>query len=277
MARPWGSRGFTIIEVLIVLAVTGALFVSAAIMIAGRQQQTEFNQAIRQVQSQIQQVINEVAIGYYPNTNNFQCAPGASGPVLTPGTAEQGTSSGCIFMGKAMQFEIADTEPEQFAVYTVAGLQKTPAGKEVKNRAEAMPKIVAPSTSQPATPDTTTTQQLQGGLTTDRMWYNNGAVDTDVGAVVFITSLAPYSGGTVTSGSQRLHIMPMDGTSLDATMPATVEAMNANMLTTAFEPTGGVFICFVSGGTNQSGLIKIGSNARLLSVTLDIKSNKTCS
>jgi hypothetical protein len=69
----------------------------------------------------------------------------------------------------------------------------------------------------------------------------------------------------------------MDGTSLDATMPATVEAMNANMLTTAFEPTGGVFICFVSGGTNQSGLIKIGSNARLLSVTLDIKSNKTCS
>src|SRR5688572_7392102 len=81
-----GPRGFTVIEVLIVMVVTGMLFVSAAILIAGRRAQTEFNQGIRQVQSQIQQVISEVATGYYPNPNTFRCTPGDSGPVLTSGT-----------------------------------------------------------------------------------------------------------------------------------------------------------------------------------------------
>lgn len=271
------SRAFTIIEVLIVLAVTGALFVSAAIMIAGRRQQTEFNQAIRQVQSQIQQVINDVATGYYPDRGNFQCTAGPSGPVLTAGTAEQGTNSGCIFMGKAMQFDIAGTSPEQFATYTIAGLQKNSAGKEVVNRVEAQPKVIAPASTPSTVPDTSTNNQLLGGLTTHRMWYNNGAADVDVGSVAFMTSLATYSGSSISSSAQRLHVIPVDGTVLNATKVDAAAAINANVATAPRDVSGGVHICFVSGGTEQSGLISIGGAARQLSVTLTIKSNTTCS
>lgn len=271
-SMPRGSRAFTIIEVLIVLAVTGLLFVSAAVLIAGRRQQTEFNQAIRQIQTQIQQVINDVSTGFYPDSGNFQCTPGPSGPVLTAGSTEQGTNSGCIFMGKAMQFDIFNTSPEQFSVYTVAGLQKTSSGAEVTNRVQAMPKVVAPSTSQP---DTSIDTQMQGGLTTYRMWYNDGAGDRDIGVVVFMPSLAPSS--SIASSAQQLHVIPVMGTSLNASKPATAQAIYDNMPTSPFDVSGGVHVCFVSSGTDQSGLISIGGEARQLSVTLDIKSNKTCS
>lgn len=119
------GHGFTIIEVMIVLAVTGALFVSAALLIAGRQQQTQFDQSIREVQSQIQQVINEIGHGFYPNSGDFSCEAGSSGPpTFTGAAAGQGTNEGCIFLGKAIQFGVADTDPEIFDVMTIAGRQK---------------------------------------------------------------------------------------------------------------------------------------------------------
>src|SRR5262249_49848375 len=141
------SRGFTIIEVLIVLAVTGGLFVAAATMISGRQNQTAFDQAIRQIQAQIQQTIDDVAAGYYPNRANFQCTPGGPGlpPPLTSAASNQGTNSGCIFRGKALQFAVGTADPQQFVTYTIAGLQQGGAsGAESANLTEAKPAIVAP-------------------------------------------------------------------------------------------------------------------------------------
>lgn len=188
---PRGQRGFTIIEVLIVLAVTGLLFASAAILIAGRRQQAEFNQAVGQIQSQIQQVINDVATGYYPNTNSFECSAGPSGPVLTAGGGtEQGANAGCIFLGKAMQFGVLDTSPEQFSTFTIAGLQKNAAGNEVTSLAEAQPRAVAKTTTDGSLPDITIDQPLQGGLTAVEMWYDNGAGQRPIGVVGFITTLA---------------------------------------------------------------------------------------
>lgn len=280
LPSPRGSRGFTIIEVLIVLAVTGLLFASAAILIAGRQQQTEFNQAIRQVQTQIQQVINDVATGFYPSTNSFQCTAGATGPVLVAGSAEQGANEGCIFVGKAMQFGVAGTSPEQFAVVTIAGLQKTTSGSEVTTLAQAQPRAVAPSTTSGSTPDVSVVSQLHGGLTAVDMWYDNGAGKRVIGEVAFVNSLASYSGGTIVSGTQQVAVVPVDdntvNSALDRSRPQGAEGINTSLASSPLNPTGGVFICFKSGGTNQSGLITIGDSARQLSVTLSIRNGLEC-
>ena len=108
------ASGFTIIETLIVLTVSGALFVSATYFLSGDQDRTEFTQSIQAVQSQIQQVINEVESGSYANTNNFTCSGTASGPSLTTsGTDAQGSNTGCIFLGKVIQFGVANTSPER--------------------------------------------------------------------------------------------------------------------------------------------------------------------
>jgi prepilin-type N-terminal cleavage/methylation domain-containing protein len=274
------GQGFTVIEVLIVLAITGLLFATTAALLAGKQNQTAFDQAIRQTQSQIQQVINEVAIGYFPNIGSIRCTSGGSGPNITTAAGTgQGANAGCIFLGKAMQFGVG-SDPERFVVHTIAGLQKDGAGNEVTSLTSAKPKAVAPSSAEPGVPDADTTDALQEGLTVYRMWYNNGSGDKKIGEVAFMNSLAPASGGAVVSGSQQVVVVPIDDNALKSTIGKTatdgVDAVNSSMATSPTDPTGGVFICFVSGGTTQSGLITIGNNGRQLAVTLDIKSDKTC-
>jgi len=277
--------GFTVIEVLIVLAVSGALFVSAAILISGRQNQTAFDQSIRQIQSQIQQALNEVAVGYYPNKSQFQCLAGPTGPVLSGGSNAQGTNSGCIFLGKALQFKVGGTDPEAFAIYTIAGLQRGGAsGAESASLAEAKPMAVAPSITHSSAgyPDNSVVDTLQNGLTTARMWYNDGGPDVEIGAIAFVNSLAQYS-GSIISGSGQVNIVPLSGTTLDATKDAAAEAINSDggnsLATSVINPSDGVYICFSSGGTDNYGIVKIGGKNRELSVTLTIKNKggATCS
>lgn len=272
------NDGFTLIEVLIVLAVTGFLFVGAAIMIAGRQARTEFDQGARQIQSQMQQIINEVAIGFYPNLNTFRCTAGPSGPVLTAGSGtQQGANTGCIFLGKAVQFRLAGTDPEQFVTYTIAGLQKASSGTEVTSLGQARPKVVAPNVSEQNIPDVSVPTPLQGGLTTvdNGMRYYDGATWTQVGAIAFVTTLASYSSGGITSGSQQVNLIGINGSSLGQTKPQAASAINSYLATNP-SPAQAAQICFVSAGTDQSALITIGGGGRQLSVILDIKSNKTC-
>ena len=266
-------KGFTVIEVLIVLAVTGLLFVSAAILIAGRQGRTQFDQAIRDVQSQIQQVINEVTIGYYPNNGLFSCTAGASGPVFTSSAAGQGTNEGCVFLGKVIQFDVAGTSPEEFKVYTITGLQKNSSGQEITAYNQAFPTVVAPSASNPTTPDATETKKLLYGLSTHEAYY--GAVKTNIGSIAFAPSLVTY--GTGTSGAQQVNVIPINGSILEDTSLQGVQKINTGFASSPVNPTDGPKICFVSGSSDQSGLITIGTSGRQLSVTLLIKSNKTCS
>jgi hypothetical protein len=146
----------------------------------------------------------------------------------------------------------------------------------------ARPKAIAPSVLESGIPDATQKETLQNGLTTYRMWYNNGAGDRQIGEVAFVMSLAQFtSTGAIASGSQQVDIVPIDDSNVNSRLgqsqDAATTAINTNLATSVVNPSGGVFICFASGGTNQSGLITIGNKNRQLSVKLDIKSNKTCS
>lgn len=282
--------GFTIIEVMIVLVVSGGLFVAAAVLISGRQNQTSFDQAVRQIQAEIQQTINDVAVGYFPDTS-FRCSAGASGPVISNAASSgQGTNSGCIFLGKAMQFKLSDPGPEQYAIYSIAGLQQF-SNKETASLAEARPKVVAPGSAEVSTPnfpDLTVTGKLQGGLTTNPntptskgMWFNNGGTDVQIGAVAFTLSLASYAtSGGIKPGTQQVVVYPVAGSALNATKTQGIDAINGlafrNPLQSPPDPSGGVSLCFVSGGTDQSALIKIGGSKRTLSVTLKIMRGLTC-
>ena len=270
------QHGFTVVEVLIVLAVTGALFLSATTLISGRQAQTAFDQGIRQIQSQIQQAISDVSNGYYPSRNSIQCAAGAGGPVITPGSSGQGSNAGCVFIGKVMQFDVQNSAPEQFIAYSLAGLQQNSAGNDVSSLAEAKPLVIAPSSGAPTTPDETTAARLENGLTT----YSMKANGLNIGAVGFVSTLAQFNGALLSSGSQQVQLVAVPGTSLNATELATAQQINsvmASLPAADVNPLGGVQICFVSGTTNQSGLITIGANNSTLSVTLAVKGNKTCS
>ena len=277
-------RGFTIVEVLIVLAVTGALFVAAAILISGKQNQAGFNQAVQQLQSQIQQVMNDVSTGYFPGGASFSCSAPAGGPVTLSGAAAngQGANAGCIFAGKVLQFRVSGTNPEAYNILTIAAAQKNASGQEATSLATATPKVVAPALGSPANfPNLTTSTILQNGLAVStsptpavNMWYNNGGANVAVGAVAIVTSFAGYAAnGTINSGSQQLSIVPVTGTTLGMTPVAAATAINTNLAASATavtNPTNGVSVCFASGGTKESGLITIGGGGHPLAVTLKI-------
>jgi hypothetical protein len=276
------------VEVMIVLATSGALFVAAAIMISGKQNQAGFNQGIQQIRAQIQQAMNEVANGYFPAQANFRCTAGAGGPVTltAAGAQAQGANAGCVFAGKVMQFGINGTDPEQFAVYTMAGAQKDSAGREVTSLNAAVPRVIARGTASPAGyPDITVPSILQngletagpGGIATRAMWYNNGGADVTTGAVAFVPSFAAYTGTNITSGSQQLSVVAIPGTDTNMSRTAMADAINANITSGIANPSNGVSVCFASGGTNQSGLITIGGNSKPLNVNLRImQGTRTC-
>jgi len=255
-------------------------------MIGGKQNQAAFNQSIRQVQSQIQQRINEVATGYYENNGSIRC--NGVGNVVTITSAagtEQGANAGCVFLGKALQFQVAGTNPEQFNTFSIAALQKATTGNEASTLALAKPKVIAPSPTEPGLPNVTDTQKLQNGLSAVRMWYDNGSGVKQIGAVAFVMSLAQYSSnGAIASGSQQVDVVPIDDGNLVSKLGQTSQLMagviNSRLALPATQslvnPINGVFICFASGTTNQSGLITIGNKNRQLSVKLDIKGNTTC-
>lgn len=263
------QRGFTIVETMIVLTVMGALFISASLLVAGRVTQVEFTQAMNDTQSVLQQTISQVGAGYYANTGNFTC-DGTSGTLnITPGVNKQGSNTGCIFMGKAIQFGVKNTDPQQYRTYTIAALQK---GTTLAN---ARPVAIAPGTTTNSTanyPDVSVGEKLHNGLTA--VWMRSNG--TNIGAAAFVSGLGQYNGTKLLSGAQQVSLIPVTGTALDRTSKETVDAINNNLRTSPVSPSGGVQICFASGGTQKSGLITIGSNGRELAVTLQIKDGRNC-
>lgn len=264
------AGGYTVIEVLIVLAVTGALFVSAAIMIAGRQNRTAFEQAVRNVQSQIQSAIDEVVVGHYPNNGDIECIATGSGPSISVGTTGQGANGDCIFMGKVIQFAVGGTDPEQFKAYTVAGLRLNAGDDDVQLRTEARPRLVVPDLAYPGI----LTSILESGLTTVYVEY--GSTAAQVGGVAIWQSLAPSGAGSLTSNAQSVHIGPVTGTVLGMGQQQFIDAANTTIATSPVDDPSGVRLCFVSGNTEQSGLVTLGGTNRNLTVRLDMKSNRTC-
>lgn len=277
------AAGFTIVETLIVLAVSGFLFAAIAASISGRASSAEFTQSIQNVQSQVRQAISEVSTGYYPNSGNFSCQRNGIGLKFSNVSREQGSNQDCIFLGKVLQFGVG-ADPELFYTYPVAGLRSNPAGDLNTNFNQSSPQLIASGTRYTSVPDESVANVLQYGLSVvshttggTGMYYNgNSASDTQIGAVGFISNLGDLSDSG--DHSQHVNLMAVSGTSLGITKDDGVAAINANLADSVSSVSASdVEICFVSGGTNQSGLMTIGGNGRQLSVDMKIFSSRTCS
>lgn len=270
MRRARKQRGFTIVETLIVLAVTGLMFLLAVVAINGKQNQAEFNQGINDIRSQIQQEIDQVAAGDYPNTGNFTCDGTLGTLKIQPGANKQGSNNGCVYLGKVLQFGVQGTNPEQYISYTIAGLQDNNG-----DLTAAKPTAIAPGVTTNTVanfPNASVSNILHNGLTTVKMTSGGN----NIGAVAFISNLGQYTGGTLLSGSQQISLIPITGSHWNKTSRETVDAINKNLASSTQNPSSGVQICFASGGTNQSGIITIGSGGRDLSVTVTIKDGRNC-
>ena len=296
------SRGFTIIEVLIVLGVSSLIFAAVAVTLTGRQDRTEFDQSIQDAQSRIQQIVNNVGAGYYANTGNFQCNASSTvsptPPSISAGANNEGANQGCVFLGDAIQFGATDTVPAgESRVFTIVGRQWL--GAETVNAdsvvpstyTEAAPIAIAKTSAGDPTPDGTTIMPLLYGLQLVKAYYGSSSSPTPISAVAFLSSLSGYgSSNALISGSQQVIAVPISTGGVSGTDKYTMANAISNDLATNADDivsstsnplqqamgTDGVSLCFASTGSDQSGLITIGSNGHALSVTLSVMDDTTC-
>lgn len=271
------SQGFTIVETLIVLAVTSSLFVMAAIVINGRQQKTDFQVGIRNLQQQIQQVINETRSGYYPSSGTFNCSATAGSNVrLTAGSNTQGQNQDCTFVGKTLVVG-GNSHRDNYTVYSLAGKRTLSNGDDVKLAKDANITAIAPSTVNPSSPDSAITTPIPNGLTYVWGLPVGGAQTANAFPLAFLSNFASFSGSDVTNqgGSQQIGLNGFSVQPTWSTYTSDANAINAEAAKASPYPAydSGAQLCFKSGGTDQSGLITISSG---LAVSYQIKSGTTC-
>lgn len=292
------NDGFTIIEVMIVLAVTGIMLVSAILLISGRQNKTEFATSIRSLQQQLQQVINETSSGYYPNNGNFKCVAGGTGasPTLQVGSNAQGSNGGCIFLGKVLQFGLSGTDGDasSLGVLPVVGNQNNN-GASILTLADSQPRAVYPLGTEPGSiKSAVSTGIMQYGLTVATsngqcgsaslggicyqnggVWYKGGALAVLAGDSTGNIAQSDASGSGLASSTPQFALWNVKGSVPAESYAALANAMGISNGAGNFQAADKAYICIASGTTNQSGLLTISGNGSL-SVTLNIMENTTC-
>lgn len=282
--RGW-SDGYTIVETMIFLAVSGTMFISAMLLINGQQQKAQFSTAIREIDSRLQDTINDVATGFYTNTNNFTCtAPSIGGnpEVLEVANADsQGKNTDCIFVGRAIQFAVAGSDGEDYITYSMVGRRLLATGNEVQSIYDAQAIPIAPGdTKNSGVPDAAEHNRLTGGLKLKYMSYRAGSGRQPIAGIGFFTTFARYSGSNLDSGSLSTDVVPFVTVAKNITSGQAVDRiwLALNPMPPAVpgtkpgntNPIGGVTLCFQSSGTNQYGLITIGGNNQSISTKVDI-------
>lgn len=142
-------RGFTIVEVLIALAVSAAILAGGITAFSGRQTETQFNQAIFDAQSKFQNYFNQVSNKLVPGYQDYKCddtggVPGNPRPRLTASASgDETTNNACIYLGQAIEFQKGGTTLYSYPVF---GLKIIPGGTAEdfpETPAQANPTIAA--------------------------------------------------------------------------------------------------------------------------------------
>lgn len=287
MGSKASSSGYTILETLIFLAVSGVLFVSAMTLVNGRQARAEFTSAVREFELELTDIAGNVAAGYYSTSGTMTCdTPGTDPPLVTSAATPLGTNEKCVFMGRVMQFAPNDgnasttTDAETYNVYTAVGRRYDASGtKDAENITEARPVLIAPGMVAPSTtrPDMIDRKKLSGGARVEKITI--GGTTTQVGGFGFFNNLHVTNQGAITkSGSLQVDVVvpnpgvPAMVTGLNETSTAFVhkmDSLSANM--PLVNPSGGLVICLRSGGTSQHALINLGTgNAGKLTTSMTI-------
>ena len=256
------DRGFTIVEVLMFLAVTGVLMMVAMLTIGGSRQKAEFSASVRDFNSAIQGIISEVRTGYFPNkTDQVKCRVNTSTFALEMtglfATAEQGAHPECVFLGKVLYFDLAATSPRNsVSVITVAG-KAFVGGEPPATYSASTPVPVAGTVAGTvyASIDLTETLNLTNGLLITKVI--SSAAPTTPSAFGIFNSLATTAGGSLSAD-----IVTIPGSSRVDLLATTL--VNIKNISTINEPTRNpiIAICLQHGIGGTGAVVIIGFKDR---------------
>ena len=143
------SQGFTIVETMIFLAVSGALLLAAMTFITSSQNGTQFKQGANDALQEVNKVINNVANGYFAGDDSVVCTVNPARTAVTAGvdasSEGKGTNKDCVFLGRVIEFGAPGSTA--FTVRDVAGVRtlKLSSGAitEPTTMREALPALIS--------------------------------------------------------------------------------------------------------------------------------------
>ncbi len=287
MKRGHHHSGFTIVEVLIFLAVTSAIMIVAIPMVSRSQRNNTFYQAINDLNTQVSGVASKVTNGEYAVDRGTDECDAGTNPGDKP-VFRQGTSgSTCVYIGKMLQF----TEGPEFYVHTIIGRRLAgPTPKEVTTMTDASPQILQPTTSGTNSnyPNATDVRKMPGGLRVAYAYYRNAAdVVQNVAGFGFLGSLgiSTGAGADLQSGAQTTDLAPAvfnnplilsDAQNNQETFTERFNSSFATKFDGVANPESGLVLCINSGTTEQHGVITVGGQNNRTTTKLVI-SNGYCS
>ncbi len=278
MNRVGDSRGFTIVETVIFLAVSSAMFISAMALMGGQQAKTEFRQAVGETQSRVDDVINDVATGYYSSSPSLECFNflGTPGFRNTSGK-DSGTNPPCIFVGRAVQLGVNNNTKAN--LYTIAGFRQISGVNTTSLESSQAKATIATETNHPELIEPFV---LPAGMKIAKAFYQATPGDpakVSVSGFAVASSLASYNiaSGGLKAGASTVDIYPLPG-SFNVSQNTFISGTNTTLrgASPVKNPAGGISVCIDSGGTNQHFILRIGVSGNL-STTVEIKNGLTAS
>jgi hypothetical protein len=266
------TQGFTIVETLIYLAVSTAIMASVLTLVGGSQNKAQFQQAVNDTNQQINDVIDNVANGFYNKVGDFSCTAPSGAPIVNNAPADQGTNKDCMFIGRVIQFGVAG-KPENMTVYDVVGIREID-GLQVTKLSDAAPRLIAPGVStSTGFPDASDKRLLKGGFSASKMSYKDSSnIEQNVRGVAILSTFAQNSNGAnFKPATQQLSFYAIKGTTLGNTSKEFVDS--ANDVNNYIKDIGGdgIQVCFDSGTTKQHANVFIGGSSQSERTTLEIK------
>jgi prepilin-type N-terminal cleavage/methylation domain-containing protein len=258
---PKYPQGFTIIEVMVVLAISAALGIIGLLVVSGTVNNISLKFATNDFVLDTRQSITDNLGSYLNGYDTFTCTSAGN---MTPVTFSSGpgpggaSNPGCIFLGTVVQFS-PDGQPGQFIDYPIAGNQ-TFESREVETLAEAVPVPIVGSV------DLSRTNTIGYGVTI--AWVK--ADSHRVGALGFMLgdlfgNLSSYSGGNLNSDGLVQNLFYISGSTLDQTQSDLISLINASN----FQPASTGEIC-LNEDNGKSVLITIDGLTNLNVTSTDI-------
>lgn len=200
--------GYTIVEVMIVLAISGVMFLIAATFINGRQERASFTEGVNTMASNLQDVIAQVQSGKYSDAA-LSCSFSGSGiSISSPGVGQsQGSNSTCVFLGKVVYFSYLDpanpnVQDRSYEIFTLAGGRVDVNGNPFTSPDAAKATAVDTPGGSTDPYDLTDRQVVPQNLKIHKVTANNGAAQT--WGIGFFQNPSLNVGGAVTSGVETV-------------------------------------------------------------------------
>ena len=260
------NSGYTVLEVMVVMAVSAGLFFTAITAFGGRQQEVQFTQAVRDFDSRLSDISNDIASGFFNNSDNLECNVVSAPPPamkklnIFSGSDLQGASDKCVFIGKVLQFQPQglSENKSKFKLITVLGSRYITASgtSPVNNLSEAAPKAIEQNVE---------TIDLDWGLRVTKILYQNASVPSgqNIGSFGYFTSFTQsFTDGiseATLSDNQRVQHIPVLGSSFNSPTDDTGILGDIETVTSPASPTE-IIICLQKADQSKRAMITVGKD-----------------